>query len=1506
MKEKTLLKALAVTVAVPALAALASGFSGTPWSDTADSRKIAGAFNGGVTVLEPNLSGLFPPVSVLPGRVFSQSASECAPVTIYGVMAQNRSWQTPRICSFTVGGDFDMQELVTADDYSLSMAQGGFYTPDGSYYAFSSSSIFRYDTSDWSGGVKSEVKIDTSDSGKPTAVAYDATTGTVYGCFLDQFGMWPSSYSFCTIDLSNGKVTKIASIPGGDKGIAYGMAANAKGEIYMISGYDSDTSDYMNSYYPALYRVDKETGALTRIGNTKTSFQKTYAAAAFDHKSGRLFWAVDSKYNAGAIYEVDLTTGEGKKLMDTPNGEQFCSIAIPYTVVSSEAPALIADLSVDFSDAEGNGKVSFTMPSETYGGGTLQGSVSYAVKCGDQMLADGSADPGVRVERNIAVAARGEVTVEVLLRGGSDNSESVSEKHTYAGNDTPVSPETVTATAKGNTISISWSASRNGVHGGFVDRDAMTYKVAVVPSGQVVAESATATEMEYTSDFTEPTALQLSVTPVCSGKEGEATLSARIVAGPGFRMPWSDDFSEEERFNLYTISDIAADGATWERYSGDDEAYAQCVYSSENPKDDWLFSPALHLEAGVKYTLSFKASSLMVNAFPEVLEVRLGNEPAAAAMSVTVLDPEQIDNAESWAWFDYSLPVTVDNTGDWHLGFHAMSAADQFKLAVDDLRFEGSPFAAPAPVTEVETVPAPWGAHSATLRFRLPVEANDGTELNSLKDAEIYVNGRLFKTIQSPAPGSWQTVVLATAEGANDIDIYTSNEAGRSISTRTKTYTGADKPGMPRNFMGKVTGNTVHLTWDVPEGANGGNVDPATVNYKIGRYVNGGDIEVLSLSIGNVCEYDDVCDFTDQTTVIYVLSAENEIGNGASAISNCMVVGGEGYALPFAESFASGFTTYPVWENQVVDRAGKSVWLMWNEEYGLGVDPYDDDKGAVFFNPVSSGDKTRLLSGCIDLSTARHPVLEFRYRGDHSAGQKLTVEGNATGMWEPIVEIVLDDTSDEWTLVKVPLNRYNYLERFQLAFLGEAVNMSRIFVDDITIRDVFNNDLSVNLVSRNNFYCGEPQTVTAEVTNEGEKPAGVYKVQFYNGETLLSEVDRPGLAVDATEIVEFTHEIDLGYDEKSDLAVKVVYDVDDNVANNISSKGVRNHIPLYPAPQKLIVSGNPSAYDFGWEEPDPWTEPEAVAVTEDFETYEPFIIDEIGDWITVDVDGEDGTFGILGMHFPYREKAKSWQVFNLWALGIEMSDEDVTWRPSSGHQFLVSFCDLDRKNDDWLISPVLTGNAQTISFMTRSLNSFSYGEETFEVYASSRGTDLSDFRLVYKGSAPSEWTKTSVDLPEGTMYFAIKCTSVDRFVMGLDDITYIPGTGMPKDFELTGYNFYRNSKKVNESIIDGRNFSCPGSIDDRFAVTAVYTTGESRFSNVAVPSGMSGLTDDNGITVTASDGIISIRGAADRPVRIFTVDGILNFSGYGDCSHAVTQGVYMVKAGDKMVKIFVR
>ena len=61
MKEKSLLRALAVAVTIPALAAAASQFEGAPWGNVEDARKIASAQNGGVSALESNMSDALPP-----------------------------------------------------------------------------------------------------------------------------------------------------------------------------------------------------------------------------------------------------------------------------------------------------------------------------------------------------------------------------------------------------------------------------------------------------------------------------------------------------------------------------------------------------------------------------------------------------------------------------------------------------------------------------------------------------------------------------------------------------------------------------------------------------------------------------------------------------------------------------------------------------------------------------------------------------------------------------------------------------------------------------------------------------------------------------------------------------------------------------------------------------------------------------------------------------------------------------------------------------------------------------------------------------------------------------------------------------------------------------------------------------------------------------------------------------------------------------------------------------
>ena len=75
------------------------------------------------------------------------------------------------------------------------------------------------------------------------------------------------------------------------------------------------------------------------------------------------------------------------------------------------------------------------------------------------------------------------------------------------------------------------------------------------------------------------------------------------------------------------------------------------------------------------------------------------------------------------------------------------------------------------------------------------------------------------------------------------------------------------------------------------------------------------------------------------------------------------------------------------------------------------------------------------------------------------------------------------------------------------------------------------------------------------------------------------------------------------------------------------------------------------------------------------------------------------------------------------AAGLDGDEEE--FMAHSGKQFLACFgADPeepvnvgDVRNDDWLISPMLSGDAQTISFYARSLDPYG-SPETFEVLAS--------------------------------------------------------------------------------------------------------------------------------------------------------------------------------------------
>ncbi len=55
--------------------------------------------------------------------------------------------------------------------------------------------------------------------------------------------------------------------------------------------------------------------------------------------------------------------------------------------------------------------------------------------------------------------------------------------------------------------------------------------------------------------------------------------------------------------------------------------------------------------------------------------------------------------------------------------------------------------------------------------------------------------------------------------------------------------------------------------------------------------------------------------------------------------------------------------------------------------------------------------------------------------------------------------------------------------------------------------------------------------------------------------------------------------------------------------------------------------------------------------------------------------------------------------------------------------------------------------------------------ERFQLLYSSTGTDVEDFtRLKTQANVPLEWTRYSFEVPEGTRYFAIRCTTIAGFM----------------------------------------------------------------------------------------------------------------------------------------------
>lgn len=254
--------------------------------------------------------------------------------------------------------------------------------------------------------------------------------------------------------------------------------------------------------------------------------------------------------------------------------------------------------------------------------------------------------------------------------------------------------------------------------------------------------------------------------------------------------------------------------------------------------------------------------------------------------------------------------------------------------------------------------------------------------------------------------------------------------------------------------------------------------------------------------------------------------------------------------------------------------------------------------------------------------------------------------------------------------------------------------------------------------------------------------------------------------------------------------------------------------------------------------------------TDDFESYEDFIIADIGEYTLFDGDGS-ATYSFSGIDFPNSSYTGSYIIFNPSQTTPPIENESMI--PHSGEKFIGCFAATNGPNNDWLITPQIAAmNGMKLSFWAKTY--MDYGLEQFRVAVSTTDNSPDSFEFISDIiQAPlANWGKFEFDLSSYAgqdIYVAIVCVSDDVFVFMVDDLevsvdskvrdnvlgytqTTYAHSNVKNTFKaFLGYKVYLDGQLVSgETPISVEEFNFTGlEMDETYmaGVRSVYTSGES-------------------------------------------------------------------------------
>ncbi len=1280
----------------------------------------------------------------------------------------------------------------------------------------------------------------------------DPTDGTVYGITynanMDGLQLSKMSYGE-TIS-----ATAVAPLDGNWNSIA----CDASGQLYGISYEGVMEGENFVATSSALNKIDKTTGEVTLIGETGHAPQYL-SSATIDTKTGRMFWTVNPPDETGYLCEVNLVTGAATKIVDFALDDEIMGLCVVAPAAEEGAPAAVADLAADFPQGALSGNVSFKLPTTLFDGSAATGTLGYKVLANGQQVADGTGAAGADVTAPVTVEEAGEYTIVVTASNAVG--EGPKAKLTlFIGNGTPKSPEAALV-YEGGKMKLSWPAVTESADGGFIDPAAVTYSVTRIINNEsgsalTVASGLTATSFEEEVAMpAEITTYHYLVVAESAGMVSAPAKSNSVTLG-NIVPPYVNHFDSADALSGYTIIDGNDDGKVWTYYQGASGAdgepgAARMTYNTDLAMDDWMITPPLKLEGGKAYKVSFQARANS-DAYPERVEAKWGNAATAAAMTGVIVTPTDLGKN----WVELGAYIIPEADGIYYVGIHGISDEDTYYLYVDDLTVSAaSATTVPGLATDLAVANDPSGNGLATITFKAPAKTMGGETLAAITKIELSRDGNVIKTFDAPAPGDELSHEDTAETGTHTYSVQAFNADGAGEVASVTAFVGIDIPGTPENVQIVETANLgeVTISWDaVTVDQNGNAINSALVKYFVAERVTTGWTPIFETPISATTYTVQAVPAGEQDFVQYAVFAVTDGGTGAGAPADMIPVGTPYEGME--ESFPDGTLSYVLG----LDSSNGGSWSLFGDD--SGIPSQDGDNGFIGMKASYLEQGADLFTGKISLAGAVNPGISFytyNLVGESGGKDENTIElfvreigaAEYTALGTPIV---IGDLATEagWVSVNKSLAAYAG-KTIQLMFRATCHGFAYTLIDNIKIGDMLENDLHARAISApSKVKAGDDYEVAVTVNNNGTKDATAFTIKlFADGEQVAAKtVDALTAGTATTET--FTLNMHALAEEPVVLHAEVEFAADEKQDNNKTAEvTVTPQISKLPAVTDLKgeADENGKAH-LTWSEPDLNAAPAETGVV-DFEDAESFAHEYEG-WTFIDADGKP-VGGFQNTDIPGIDPGNTLTSFFVFDRAAETWKHE-SFAAHSGTKYLASLFNYNPSNglvDDWAISPMLDGSAQTITFYAKSYDS--QYSESFDFLYSTTGTETSDFILVgSKKNISTTWTEYSFEVPAGALYFAIRNHDTDAFMLMLDDFTFAPA-GASAELSIAGYDVYRDGVKITTEPTGETEFTDADATDGdhTYVVVAVYDKGISKGSN-AVTVSTTGIAD---ITVDSAD-----------------------------------------------------